>query len=98
MTATLSLLLTAIADIASTASEAGTITKIIAVLEQIVESGVAEIQAVTPMIKNIIAALTSNTSVTAAQMTQLQTLDAATDAAFEAAATAAGAAADPAGS
>jgi hypothetical protein len=91
----ITILLTALAQIASVTGEASTIASIVSTLEQIIAAGIEEVETVAPMIKNIIAALQSNTAVTADQMTQLSTLDASTDAAFEAAAAAAGAAPDP---
>lgn len=84
------MVLTALTGIASLTTESGTIATIIATLENIIVAGVAEVQAVAPMIKNIITALKSNTAITADQMTKLEALDAATDQAFEAAAAAAG--------
>lgn len=84
------MVLTALTGIASLTTESSTIATIIATLENIIAAGVAEVQTVAPMIKNIITALKSNTAITADQMTQLEALDAATDQAFEAAAAAAG--------
>ena len=86
-------LLTLLAQLAGGLSDANAIASLIATLENIIAAGVEEIQAVAPMIKNIIAALKGNGAITADQMTQLEALDAATDQAFEAAATAAGLAA-----
>ena len=88
-------LLTLIASIAGSLNDAAAIANVITVLEQWITAGIEEVESVGPMIKNIIAALQSNSAITADQMTQLQALDAATDAAFEAAAAAAGAAPDP---
>lgn len=65
------------------------ITSVITALVQIVPALVTTVEDVVPMVKNIIAALQSNTAVTADQLAQLQALDAQVDAAFEAAATAA---------
>lgn len=85
----LATILALIAEIAPAISDVALIGKIISTLEGIVSVVTTEVQAILPMIKNIIAALQSNGSITADQMTQLQALDAATDAAFEDAATAA---------
>lgn len=65
------------------------ITSVITALVQIVPTLITTVEDVVPMVKNIIAALQSNTAVTADQLAQLQALDAQVDAAFEAAATAA---------
>ena len=65
------------------------ITSVINALVQIVPALITTVEDVVPMVKNIIAALQSNTAVTADQLAQLQALDAQVDAAFEAAATAA---------
>ena len=65
------------------------ITSIINALIQIVPALINTVEDVVPMVKNIIAALQSNTAVTPDQLAQLQALDAQVDAAFEAAATAA---------
>lgn len=96
MNTTLTALVTLLATIVGGLSDASQIATVISTLEQIVASGIAEVEAVGPMIQNIISALQNNTAVTAAQMTQLQALDEATDAAFEAAATADGAVPDSA--
>lgn len=47
---------------------------------------IEEVQALVGPVKNIIAALSANPATTAAQLTQLQALDAQVDAAFESAA------------
>lgn len=85
----LATILALIAEIAPAIGDVASIDKIITTLEGIVSTVTTEVQAVMPMIKNIIAALRSNGSITADQMTQLEALDAATDAAFEDAVTAA---------
>ena len=91
----LTALLALVAQLAPTLSSAANIASVIATLETIISDVTAEVTAVLPMIKNIIAALQSNGNITADQMTALTALDAATDAAFESAATADGAAPDP---
>jgi len=88
-------LLALIAQLAPVLSDAAQIASVISTLENIITAATSEVQAVLPMIKNIIAALQGNGNVTAAQLTALQALDAATDANFETAATAAGASPDP---
>ena len=96
MNSTITTLLTLLATLVGGLSDASQIASVISTLEQIVAAGIQEVQAVGPMIKNIISALQGNSAVTATQMASLATLDAATDAAFETAAAAAGAPADPA--
>jgi len=91
MNSTLTELLTLLVTIVSGLSGSSQIASVIATLQQIVQTGIAEIEAVGPFIKNIIAALKNNSAVTADQMTALEQLDQQTDAAFEAAAAAAGA-------
>jgi hypothetical protein len=91
----LAAILALVAQIAPVISDAGSITNIITTLEGFVSAATAEVEAVLPMIKNIIAALKSNGAVTADQMAALNALDAATDAAFEQAAAADGAPVDP---
>ena len=98
MSATIETLLSLLVTIVGGLSDSSAIANVISTLEQIISTGIQEVEDVAPIIKNIIAALQGNSSVTAAQMQQLQQLDAATDAAFEAAATAAGAPANPSGS
>lgn len=88
-------LLALIAQLAPVLSSATQIASVISTLETIISAATAEVQAVIPMIKNIIAALQGNGNITADQMAALKALDAATDGDFEAAATAAGAAPDP---
>ena len=90
MNATITPLLSLLTTIIGGLTDSTQIASVIATLQQIIESGIAEVEAVAPIIKNIIAALQSNTAVTADQMTQLEAQDAAVDAAFDAAATAAG--------
>lgn len=65
------------------------ITAVITTLSQIIPALVGEVEDVVPMIKNIIAALQSNTAITPEQQAQLAALDAQCDQAFEAAAVAA---------
>lgn len=91
MSATLTSLLTLLVTIVGGLTDATQITTVIATLEQIISSGIEEVEAVGPIIQNIITALQNSSSVTAAQLTQLQAQETALDAAFEAAATAAGA-------
>jgi hypothetical protein len=91
MSAALTQLLTLLVEIVGGLTDATQIGSVIATLEQIITSGITEIEDIGPIIQNIISALQSNSSVTAAQLAQLQTQEAALDAAFEAAATAAGA-------
>jgi hypothetical protein len=69
---------------------AGSVANIINLLNKLIELGTAEVEAVLPEIKNIIAALQSNQQVTPEQMAQLQMLDAQSDAALEAVAAADG--------
>lgn len=88
-------LLALIAQLAPTLSDATAIANVISTLENIISVVTSEVQAVLPMIKNIIAALKGNGAVTADQMAALNALDTATDAAFEQAAAADGAPADP---
>jgi hypothetical protein len=95
MSSTVTTLLTLLATIVGGLTDNSAITNVITTLEQIIAAGIAEVEAVTPYIKNIISALQNNSAVTADQMTQLAALDQATDAAFEAAATAAGAPPNP---
>jgi hypothetical protein len=88
-------ILSLVAQIAGTTSEAATIQNIIVKLENILPLIGDEISALYNMVKNIITVLMNNGNITAEQMLALQALDAATDAKFEAAAVAAGAAPDP---
>ena len=88
MSAAVMALLAVLAQIAPTLGSTA-ITSIINALVQIVPALISTIEDVVPMVKNIIAALQSNTAVTPDQLAQLQALDAQVDAAFEAAATAA---------
>ena len=90
MNATITTLLSLLTTIIGGLTDSTQIASVIATLQQIIESGIAEVEAVAPINKNIIAALQSNTAVTADQMTQLEAQDAAVDAAFDAAAAAAG--------
>jgi hypothetical protein len=73
-----------------TSAGATQIEPIVSLLVNLIPALVGELTSLIPEVKNIIAALQGNGSVTAAQMTTLATLDAQCDAAFEAAATAAG--------
>ena len=91
----LAALLALVAQLAPVLSDASQIASVISTLESIMATVTAEVQAVLPMIKNIISALQSNGAITADQMAALTALDAATDAAFEQAAAADGAPADP---
>src|SRR6185437_15815234 len=70
-------------------SAASTVAKIIGYLVELIPIVVKVAQDVLPEIKNIIAALQSNSATTPDQLTQLAALDAQVDAAFDAAATAA---------
>lgn len=90
MSSIITQLLAFLAQIAGGLSDATAIATLITTLTNIIAAADQEIQAVAPEIKNIIAALKGNNSITADQMTQLEALDAATDQAFEAAASAAG--------
>jgi hypothetical protein len=87
---TITSLLALLTTIVGGITDAATITTVIATLEQIIASGIEEVQAIAPLIQNIIGALKNNTSVTATQMTQLETQEAAIDAALDAAAAADG--------
>lgn len=91
-------LLALVAALAPTLSSVASIASVISTLEGIISVVTDEVQAVLPMIKNIITALQSNGNITSDQMAALAALDAATDAAFEAAAKEAGADPDPAAS
>lgn len=91
-------LLALIAQLAPLFSGAAQIASVISTLETILSDVTSEVEAVLPMIKNIIAALQGNGAVTADQMAALKALDEATDDAFEQAAAAAGAPPDPAAS
>ena len=68
------------------ASNASLIASIINALSGMLPFIVTEIQALAGPVKNIIAALSANPATTAAQLAQLQVLDAQVDAAFEQAA------------
>lgn len=72
--------------IPSMSGNVGIIATIIEALTKIVPLVVSEVKDVTPMVKNIIAALKADPAVTADLLTQLDALDAQCDAAFEAAA------------
>lgn len=96
MSSSLTSLLTLLVTIVGGLTDSTQIGTVIATLEQIIASGIEEVEAVGPIIQNIIAALQNSSSVTPAQLATLQTQEAALDAAFEAAATAAGAPAPPA--
>lgn len=89
MGAAITAILAMLAQIAGTASEVSTISKIVETLVQIVPALVSEAKALVPMVKGIIAALSSNPTTTPAQLETLKALDAQVDADFEAAATAA---------
>ena len=91
MTATITLLLTVLAQLATTAGQAQ-IANIINALENILPFLIQEIQQVVPLVKNIIAALKDNTSITQDQLDQLTALETQYDADFEAAVAAYGAA------
>lgn len=65
------------------------IAKVIAALTQLIPLIVQEATDLLPEVKNIIAALSSNTATDADQLAQLAALDAQVDAAFDAAAAAA---------
>lgn len=65
------------------------IAKIIAILTDLVPIIIKEYQDLMPIVRNIIVALKSDPSTTAAQLEQLQVQEAQWDAEFEAAATAA---------
>ncbi len=64
----------------------GQAASVIALLENILPVAINEITSIVPSVQNIIAALQGNGSVTADQVTALQTLSAQYDAAFESAA------------
>lgn len=91
MSALVTIILTALqaveALLGATGIASGTIDKVISLLVEIIPLVEKEAVTVIPYIKNIIAALQGNADVTAAQLSQLSTLDAAADQAFEAAAT-----------
>jgi len=89
MPAAIVALLSVLATIAPSLGAGGSITAIINALIQIVPVLVNEVEDVAPIVKNIIAALQSNSAITPDEQAQLATLDAQVDAAFEAAATAA---------
>ena len=89
MSAAIIALLTIIGEIAPSLGTPSIITSIISALTQIIPVITQEIADVGPIIKNIIAALQGNGTITADQQAQLTALDAQVDAAFEAAATAA---------
>lgn len=91
MNSTITTLLALLTTIVGGLSNSSQIASVIATLQQIITTGIAEVETVGPYIKNIIAALQNNAAVTADQMTALQQLDQQTDAAFETAATADGA-------
>ncbi len=65
------------------------LASIITTLQQILPTIVAEVADVAPYVKNVIAALRSNSEITPEQWAQLDALEAQIDQAFEAAATAA---------
>lgn len=89
MTATITLLLTVLAQLATTAGQAQ-IANIINALTNIIPFLIEELQQVVPLIKNIIAALKGNGEITQDQLDQLTALEAQYDADFEAAAAAYG--------
>lgn len=67
----------------------GIAAQIITALTAIIPVAIQEAEDILPEIKNIIAEVSNSGAVTAAQVAQLQTLDAQVDAAFDAAAAAA---------
>lgn len=79
-------LLLVIAQIAPNIGIPSVIVSIISALENIIPVVVKEFQDLAPLVKNIIAALRNNDSVTEDQKTQLDTLEVKLDADFEAAA------------
>ncbi len=83
LAAVLSLLQT----VAPALSSSSVIQSVINILTQILPVAIKEVQDVTPAIKNIIAALSTNPATTADQLATLKALDTLTDANFEAAAT-----------
>ena len=66
------------------------VEKVIEILIQVLPIAVSEAEALVTPIQNIITALQGNATITPAQMSALQELQAQTDAAFEAAATGSG--------
>jgi hypothetical protein len=91
MEAAITVLLALLAQIAPGIGASSTLTQIIAALIQLLPVLIQEFQAVVPMVKNIIAALSSNANITPEQLAQLADLDKQCDDAFEAAAAAAAA-------
>ena len=82
----LTALLAVLVQIAPNIGIPSVIVSIISALENIIPIVVKEFQDVAPMVKNIIAALKNNDSVTQDQLDQLDVLEAKLDADFEAAA------------
>lgn len=89
MTALLATILGLISALVPAGTNAALVEKIIEALIAIVPVVVKEYQDLVPIVRNIIAALKSDPSTTAAQLDQLQQLEAGWDADFEAAAAAA---------
>lgn len=77
--------LTVIEDLAPLASDAGKVGSIVTMLETWLPVIVTEASDLITPVKNIIAALSSNSAVTADQLAALQALDAQADAGFDAA-------------
>lgn len=89
MTAAISAILALIEQLLPAITSAGNVTlisSIITALTNMLPFIITEIESLVTPVKNIIAALSANPATTAAQLTQLQTLDAQVDAAFDAAA------------
>lgn len=89
MTATITLLLTVLAQLATTAGQTQ-IANIINALENILPFLIQEIQQVVPLVKNIIDALKGNSDITQDQLDALTALETQYDSDFEAAAAAYG--------
>lgn len=85
----LATILTLLASIAGMTGEVGVIAKIIEALTEIIPVAIKEYQALVPMVKGVIAALSANPATTADQLATLQAIDKQTDADFDAAAAAA---------
>ena len=84
-----SLLLSQLGGIAGITSEVAVIGKIISVLTELYPLVVKEYQALAPIIKGVISALSANPAATDDQLAQLKVIDKQVDDAFEAAAAAA---------
>lgn len=84
MSSVISSILATLAQVIPSITSSATVATVIAMLQQIVPVVIKEVQDVTPFIKNIIAALKDNTTITQEQWDELEALSAQVDAAFDA--------------